>query len=102
MPASALEQFPASCSAQWKAEIDATKYGYYVQPEILHWEDRATEWSGQSDRVEIQLIVRSMQTKEEVANVSYKGKSSAFSFGGDHPQDLIVEPTEAFVDSLYK
>ncbi len=37
--------------------IDAEKHGYYVKPEILHWEERATEWSGRSDRIEIQLII---------------------------------------------
>nr|BFE90111.1 hypothetical protein GCM10020185_06470 [Pseudomonas brassicacearum subsp. brassicacearum] len=27
--------------------------GYYVIPEILHWEERATEWSGLPDKIEV-------------------------------------------------
>ena len=82
--------------------IDTTKIGYYVRPDILHWEDRATEWSGKSDRLEIQMTIYSAETKEELANSSYTGKSQWFTLGGDHPQDLLDKPTEEFVDSLYR
>ena len=37
---------------------------YFVVSEILHWEDRATEWSGIPDRIEIKLVVRpDLQTR---------------------------------------
>ena len=81
--------------------IDSKSYGYYVKPEILHWEDRATEWSGRPDRVEVQISVYDALTKEEVASSSYSGKSKWATFGGDHPQDLLAEPTEDYVSSLY-
>ena len=76
-------------------------YGYYVRPEILHWEDRATEWSGRSDQVEIQLIVTDVESAAELANVTYHGTSKWLTLGGDHPQDLLAEPTKEYVDSLY-
>lgn len=82
--------------------IDIEKYGYLVKPIILHWEDRATEWSGKPDRIEIQLVVYDAVTREELANSSYTGKSKWATFGGDHPQDLLPEPTNAYVSSLYK
>jgi hypothetical protein len=82
--------------------VDASKFGYYVQPDILHWEDRATEWSGKSDRLEIQMAIYSTETSEEIGNSLYKGKSTSFSFGGDHPQDLLDKPTKIFVGSLYQ
>lgn len=88
----------ANCLTQ----IDASKYGYYVQPDILHWEDRATEWSGRSDRVEIKIIVFDAKTRKELANTSFTGKSKWMTFGGDHPQDLLPEPTGQYVDSLYQ
>ncbi|MCG9713906.1 DUF4823 domain-containing protein [Shewanella insulae] len=83
-------------------QLDANQFGYFVKPIILHWEDRATEWSGISDTIEIQLIVIDARTKQEIANASYTGKSKWASFGGDHPQDLLPEPTNAFVSRLYK
>lgn len=82
--------------------IDIEKYGYFVKPVILHWEERATEWSGKPDRIEIQLVIYDTATKEELANSSYTGKSKWATFGGDHPQDLLPEPTNAYVSSLYK
>ncbi len=82
--------------------IDTEKYGYYVKPEILHWEERATEWSGKPDRIEIQLVIFDAATKKEIANSSYTGKSKWATFGGDHPQDLLPEPTNQYVTSLYK
>lgn len=83
-------------------KIDVEKYGYFVMPVILHWEDRATEWSGIPDRIEIQLIIFDTVSKKELANSSYIGKSKWATLGGDHPQDLLPEPTNDYVSSLYK
>ncbi|MCC4834970.1 DUF4823 domain-containing protein [Shewanella sp. 10N.7] len=82
--------------------IDPNTYGYFVQPIILHWEDRATEWSGKSDKVEIQIITYDSKSKKEIGNTTYTGKSKWLTFGGDHPQDLLEEPTHKYVESLYK
>ncbi|MFX0203268.1 MAG: DUF4823 domain-containing protein [Candidatus Hodarchaeota archaeon] len=82
--------------------IDSKKYGYYVKPDILLWEERATEWSGKPDKIEIQIVIFEAATKEEIANTSYTGKSKWATLGGDHPQDLLPEPTNQFVGSLYK
>ena len=70
--------------------------------EILQWEKRATEWSGRPDQIEIQLVIFDAVTKEVLANSSYSGKSKWLTFGGDHPQDLLPEPTSQYVTSLYK
>ena len=75
--------------------------GYYVVPEIIHWEDRATEWSGRRDKVEIKLMVFDGKTSEKLASTIISGKSKLMTFGGDHPQDLLEEPLWEYVDSLY-
>ena len=77
-------------------------YGYYVQPEILRWEDRATEWSGISDKVEIRLTIFDASTRQEIASQVVAGKSSIWTFGGDHPQDLLVQPVTDYVEGLYR
>lgn len=75
-------------------------YGYYVVPEILHWEDRNTEWSGIPDRVTVKLTVYDA-TGKELAGAVLSGKSKWATFGGDHPQDLLPEPIGQYVASLY-
>ena len=84
------------------SSIDMNKYGYYVEPIILHWEDRATEWSGKSDKIEIQIITYDLSTKKEIADTIFSGKSKFMTLGGDHPQDLLEEPTHKYIETLYK
>ncbi|WP_028112334.1 DUF4823 domain-containing protein [Ferrimonas kyonanensis] len=78
------------------------EYGYYVKPQILHWEERATEWSGLPDRIEIKLTIYDMKTAKPISSNVYTGKSKWLTFGGDHPQDLLPGPTNSYVTSLYQ
>ena len=82
-------------------QIKDQHFKYYVKPRILHWEERATEWSGKPDRIEIQLSIYDVISGEQISKTSYTGKSKWATFGGDHPQDLLTTPTQRFVDSLY-
>ncbi|HVY24665.1 MAG TPA: DUF4823 domain-containing protein [Steroidobacteraceae bacterium] len=87
---------------------DALKYAQgnnftmLVYPTILHWEDRATEWSGLPDRVEVKLELVDAQSGHLLDSVVIKGKSGLATFGGDHPQDLLPKPVEEYVGSLFK
>lgn len=76
-------------------------FSYFVVPEILHWEDRNTEWSGIPDRIEVKLIVVGALNNNEIASVVISGKSKWATFGGDHPQDLLPEPIKQYVEGLY-
>jgi hypothetical protein len=76
-------------------------FRYYVVPEILHWEERATEWSGLPDRIEVQLSVYEQGTWKDIAATHITGKSKWATFGGDHPQDLLPKPLNDYVSSLY-
>ncbi len=76
-------------------------YVYLIMPDILQWEDRATEWSGKPDRIEIKLSVYNINNRESLRAVILKASSKWATFGGDHPQDLLPEPVGKFVDSLY-
>lgn len=68
---------------------------------ILHWEDRATEWSGRPDRMSIRIEILDAKTGARVDSAVLEGKSGLATFGGDHPQDLLESPVNAFVSSLY-
>lgn len=74
---------------------------YLVYLTLLHWEDRATEWNGIPDRVELKVEVVSVTTGDTVTSAIVKGKSGLATFGGDHPQDLLPQPLEEFLLSLY-
>ena len=76
-------------------------FDYYVIPEILHWEDRSTEWSGIPDKLEIKVTVYEGKSWIELASTIISGKSKWMTFGGDHPQDLLPEPLNKYIQSLY-
>lgn len=76
-------------------------FNFLVYPTILHWEDRATEWSSIPDKVEVKLLLVDLRNKQTLESVIIKGKSGLATFGGDHPQDLLTKPIEEFVSTLY-
>lgn len=75
-------------------------FDYYVVPKILHWEDRATEWSLRKDKIEVKISVYGREDTP-IASQILNGESKLFTFGGDHPQDLLAEPISVYVTSLY-
>ena len=77
------------------------KFDYLVYPSILHWEDRATEWSAKADRVKVKLVVVDVKTKQVIKSGIIEGKSGLATFGGDRPQDLLPEPTKEFLSSMF-
>lgn len=81
--------------------IQSISVDYFVVPEILHWEDRNTEWSGIKDKLEIKVAVYDAKDGRELATTIIDGKSKWMTFGGDHPQDLLPEPIGKYVESLY-
>ena len=68
---------------------------------ILHWEDRATEWSMISDKVEVRVDVVQVNSGQIISSGIIKGSSGLATLGGDHPQDLLPEPIDEFVSSLF-
>lgn len=77
------------------------KADYVFYSSILHWEDRATEWSARPDKVTVKITVISAVSGQPVSSVTIDGKSGLATFGGDHPQDLLPKPVSHFVDSLF-
>lgn len=71
-------------------------------PTILHWEDRATEWSGIPDKVSVKISAIDANTETELDSSIIEGRSGLATFGGDHPQDLLPAPIEEYISSLFK
>ncbi len=82
-------------------QIDSDKYTYYVWPEILHWEDRTTKWSGTPDRVAIKIRIFNVKTKEEILTVSLKGRSTRVTLGDNLPQNLLSKPISNYLKTIY-
>jgi Domain of unknown function (DUF4823) len=84
------------------ASAKETGSAYLFEPAILHWEDRATEWSGLPDRITIRIDVYDCATdKGLLADAILEAHSSWWTLGGDHPQDLLPKTVGPLVDQLY-
>ncbi|GAD89457.1 hypothetical protein VHA01S_020_00410 [Vibrio halioticoli NBRC 102217] len=75
-------------------------YDFLIYPTILHWEDRATEWSGIPDKVKLKITIIDLKTHTEVKTGIIDGQSGLATLGGDHPQDLLPEPIKAFMQDV--
>ena len=74
---------------------------YLVQPTILHWEERATEWSGMPDRISLRLELIAVASEETLDSTVLSGKSRWATFGGDHPQELLPEPLRRYANAIF-
>lgn len=93
-------EYEAYKQALYSSQNSGADYLFF--PSILHWEDRATEWSGIPDKAEIKIVVIEVKTGNKVSSATINGSSGLATFGGDHPQDLLPEPVEKYVDSIFK
>lgn len=94
--ANSVEELPMALENAKAKGLD-----YTCRPVILHWEDRATEWSGIPDKITIKVSLYDTANGDEVASSIIDGSSGLATIGGNHPQDLLPEPTRKFVDQLY-
>lgn len=75
-------------------------HGYLVFPTILHWEDRATEWNFMRDKVQVKVELVEVISGHTASSAIIAGKSGIATLGGDHPQDLLPEPIEQYLQGL--
>jgi len=61
-----------------------------ITPRLLHWEDRATNWSGISDRIEIELLLRDLPADRR-RKLVFAAKSSWFAMVNKPPEALLDE-----------
>jgi len=78
------------------------QFDYLVYPNILHWEDRATEWSGRSDVISVKVTIIDVSSSKVVDSVVIEGKSKTASWGGDRPEDLLAKPLKDYAAVLFK
>jgi len=76
-------------------------YKYLIFPTILEWEDRSTEWSGIPDKASIKLVIVDVASSKVMDSIIIKGKSGLATFGGDHPQDLLLKPIKEYTRTIF-
>ena len=79
----------------------AGNYDYLIQPEILHWEDRATEWSGLLDKIRLRITVLDVASGQVLDSAELSAQSKWATLGGDHPEHLLDEPLTEYARSLF-
>lgn len=89
------------CSDIQCLKNNSNEYKYLVVPQILHWEDRATEWSMKPDKIEIKLSIYKSTDLTLISSAVINGSSKIATWGGDHPQDLLSAPINSYISSLY-
>jgi hypothetical protein len=82
----------------------ARKYSadYLVYPNIIRWEDRATEWSGRRDRLELKVDLVDPKTSALVFSRNIQGTGKWMTDGGDTPTDLLPQPCDEFANALFR
>ena len=85
------------------AKIEAKSAGcnILIYSRILHWEDRATAWSGLSDEVKIRTIIYDLRNDEILDSFVAEGTSANITFLNDGPSDLLDTPYRRYFDSLF-
>ena len=75
---------------------------FLVYPEIVHWSDRVTEWSGIPDRITLNVEIYEIATGTVLNRQEIKASSRWATFGGDHPHELLPELTRRWAGTLTK
>lgn len=83
------------------AQARSEGFDYVIEPKILHWEDRATEWSGRPDRITIKIVVWETATGRSVSTSQERASSRWATLGGDHPQDLLPKLLESWSSRVF-
>jgi hypothetical protein len=78
------------------------QYEYVAFPIILKWQDRATEWSGVRDKLQLKIELVDVSTGGVVRSTTIDGKGRWMTEGEDTPQDMLAEPVARFVRSLFQ
>ena len=79
-------------------QVDAR---YLILPKVQHWEDRATEWSGKPDKILVKIRIINVASGDPIDSIDISGTSKWFTFGGDHPQDLLEKPIGDYFTALF-
>ena len=71
-----------------------------ISPQITHWEDRNTPWSGRRDRVELIISAYNLKNNSLMNRAKLYATSSKFTFINDRPQVLLDKMLEQYINTV--
>ncbi len=80
----------------------AQGFDYVIHPEIVHWEDRNTGWSGRPDVASVKLSIVDVASGMLIDSAEIGGTSKVMSWSLEHPEDLLPKPLSDYAASLFK
>ena len=83
-------------------EAKQEKIDLLICPEITHWEDRNTPWSGIRDKVGINVRVIDVNTQQVINDADLYGTNNWFTFVNNRPDVLVPDMIQKYTDLLYK
>jgi hypothetical protein len=76
-------------------ECEIKNANYSVVPEIIHWEDRVTGWTGRPDIVKIHIKAVDLNLKDNVTEVTFENSSnlaaSAITEWGNRSPEILLD-----------
>ncbi len=75
---------------------------YVAFSTILKWQDRPTEWTAVRDKLDLKVELIAADSGETVRSTTVQAKSKVMSDGDGAPQDLLADPVDKFVRSLFR
>lgn len=69
---------------------------------IQKWEDHPTDWNGIPDRLDLRIDLVSVESGIVLQSTLITGRGKVMTDGEEAPQDLLAEPVDKFVRSLFR
>jgi hypothetical protein len=87
-----------------QALADARNMGakYLVWPNITHWEQRATEWSGRPSRMALRIAIVDTENGDQILSTVIEGRSRIMSMTSTSPESLLRDPLANYAQGLYR
>lgn len=75
---------------------------YLVYPHIFRWEDRATEWSGVRDKLQMRVDLIDLETSQVAFAKEIEATGKWMTDGGETPADLLQQPLDHYANALFR
>ena len=75
-------------------------YQYLITPEIIHWENRNTAWSGRPAKASISIKIVDVKTGEVIDSVVIQSRTSMVRVTDPSPEESLPPPVQEYVDSI--
>jgi len=75
---------------------------FLAYPNLIRWEDRATEFTGIRDQLELKIDLVNLSDNKLVFSREIQATGKWMSDGGQTPNDLLQQPIEEYVNALFR